>query len=556
MGGTLGNPISEDEQQKINDTIQEVIKMFSIEFSKAYTQAVIAQAKQEVEPETSIEDELKLETAPVPSHILKTGLLVKRGDVNKSSWKQRFFVAYNAKDNFKIDYIEGTNESGKVKGTIYPAGYRAYEFNSDDVTEFGEAGIKLVPWSSRRRTWYIKCPDDAERKEWMSVFENACYKSEPPRDEDACIAEAFDNTIRALRWHYWFWGWYSDAGDEAERLGEFMLDLIDRNIVNAVIDNIVEGPAKSMTVDLIRKTIGSSVKAACSSAWISSASAVRSLSGSIQQSAKDLLGPLFEVQKKFKDKISESISGTINPFLEDKGGKVMKPILMAICKPVIDAYVQSVHGFHTHMSSKISSGEFEKDRFDSSLDSSDWQMDWYSGPLHKSYHICYKIWDSDLAELASLFVGGITPYTVYNMVRDKIKLIAHRAVFTFGKLAKEASGGELASVLSHTVGMMVHDAMLMCRSVLAEVLKAVLDAPLQELVISPATELVSPIQEEIDAIEIPGLNMLVDLTAMLLEVIDNVFSGAVDAIISPTVAEIQTTLEAAGLELGVGKITL
>jgi hypothetical protein len=77
MGGTLGNPIDEAAQQRINETIQDAVKIFTVEFSKSYTQAVIKNARDEIEPETSILDDLKLQEAPVPSHILKTGMLVK-----------------------------------------------------------------------------------------------------------------------------------------------------------------------------------------------------------------------------------------------------------------------------------------------------------------------------------------------------------------------------------------------------------------------------------------------------------------------------------------------
>lgn len=77
MGGTLGNPIDEAAQARINDTIQDVIKIFSVEFSKSYTQAVIADAKDDIEPVKSILDDLKLQDAEVPSHVLKTGMLVK-----------------------------------------------------------------------------------------------------------------------------------------------------------------------------------------------------------------------------------------------------------------------------------------------------------------------------------------------------------------------------------------------------------------------------------------------------------------------------------------------
>lgn len=77
MGGTLGNPIDEAAQARINETIQDVIKIFSVEFSKSYTQAVIKNAKDEIEPEKDILDDLKLQDAPIPSHVLKTGMLTK-----------------------------------------------------------------------------------------------------------------------------------------------------------------------------------------------------------------------------------------------------------------------------------------------------------------------------------------------------------------------------------------------------------------------------------------------------------------------------------------------
>ena len=76
-------------------------------------------------------------------------MLIKRGDVNKS-WRNRFFAVYNKADNFKIEYYDGTSISGSLKGTIFCAGYRASEFSSTEESEFGDKGIKLVPWSLRR----------------------------------------------------------------------------------------------------------------------------------------------------------------------------------------------------------------------------------------------------------------------------------------------------------------------------------------------------------------------------------------------------------------------
>jgi hypothetical protein len=515
----------------------------------------LANAIAELNPEASWEDELKLQTPPIPSAVLKSGMLVKRGESVKN-WKPRFFVAYNAKDNFRIDYHDGTSEAGKLKGSIFAAGYYAREFDQDDIAEHGEPGIKLVPYSWRRRTWWIKCADEKERKEWMSVFETACYKSRPPSDEDVCIAEAFRVALRNTRWRFWYWGWYGDAGGEGERLGEFLLDVLDRDIINEILNGIPDGPAKQVTVDLVRKTVGTSVKAACSSAWISSAGAVRSISEKIQAQVKDSISPVVEKQNDFKKMIVDKISGTINPFLADKGASLLKPVLNVVFKPVIRAFAEAAKGFHGHFSSKISNQEFASSKFDSTLERCDWQMDWWSGPIHTAYNIVWKMYTSDMAEILSLLSGGITPYTVYNMVNDKLKDVLHRAVFTFGQLAKSVSESELVSALSHTMGLLLHDCYLMVKATIIEVLTSIMDSPIQELVVTPALQLVAPLQDTIDAIPIPGLSVLLDLPSMLQDVVADIEGGALEALVGGSMNDVKAGMDAIALEIGVAAVSI
>jgi uncharacterized membrane protein len=443
-----------------------------------------------------------------------------------------------------------------LKGIIYPAGYRAYEFSADDVTDHGDKGIKLVPWSWRRRTWWIKCADDNERKEWLSVFETACYKAHCPHDEDECIAQAFSYALQATRWRFWFWGWYGDAGNEAERLGEFLMDVLDRDIVNEILNGIAESPAKAMTVDLVRKTIGTSVKAACASAWVSSATAVRSVSEKIQSQVKDLLKPILEKQKEFKTMIVDKIGGKINPFLAEKGGSLLKPVLNVIFKPVIRSFELAVRSFHNHMSTQIANNEFGSAKFDNSLSRVDWQMDWWSGPIHDAYHVVWKMYTSDMTELLSLLSGGITPYTVYNMCMDRLKVLLHRAVFTFGNLAKSVGESELMNVLKHVTGLLFHDALYMIKITVHQVLKAIINAPIEEMVVKPCGELIAPLQEMLDAIPIPGLPVLIDLNALLGSVVNDITDGALEAMVSGSVGDIKTSLGLASAELGISSVSL
>lgn len=555
MGGTMGNPIDEAAQARINQKIEDVVKTFGVEFSKAYTRVVINKAKAELEAEPGELDSLKLQEAPIPTAILKKGTLLKRGETVKS-WKNRFFLCRNADKNFQIEYYDGHDEKGKLRGIIAPAGYRAYEFSADDITDHGEKGIKLVPWSWRRRTWLIKCADDNERKEWLSAFETACYGARPPHDDDECIAQAFDFALQATRWRFWYWGWYADAGTEPERLGEFLLDVLDRDIVSEILNGIHESPAKAMTVDLVRKTIGASVKAACSSAWVSSATAVRSVSDKIQSQVKDLIKPIVEKQKEFKNMIVDKIGGKINPFLADKGGSLLKPVLNVIFKPVIRAFELSVRSFHAHMSTQITNNEFGSAKFDGTLSRVDWQMDWWSGPIHDAYHVVWKMYTSDMTELLSLLSGGITPYTVYNMCMDRLKVLLHRAVFTFGNLAKSVGESELMNVLKHVTGLLFHDALLMIKVTVHNVLRAIINAPIEEMVVKPCGELIAPLQEMLDAIPIPGLPVLIDLNALLNETVSDITNNALTAMISGSVGDIKTSLGLASAELGIASVSL
>ena len=306
-----------------------------------------------------------------------------------------------------------------------------------------------------------------------------------------------------------------------------------------------------MTIDLIRKSVRASVQGAAKGAWLAGVGALRTLSPEVKASVGKLIGPVIEKQKEFKDKIVSTISGTIDPFLADKGAALLKPILNVIFKPVTEAFVLVVKGFHTHMTNKISSNEFSAARFESALHQSDYQMDWWSGPLHKSYELAYRMYTSDMATVADLFSSGISPYTVYCMVRDKMQAIAHRAVCTFGSLAKSISEGEMASVLSHVTALLFHDCLLMVRSVIADVLTAILAGPITEMVITPAGKLIAPLQEMVDAIPVPGLSTLMDLNAMLQDVVDGIEGNAIDALVSKSVASMKQTFDNAQADLGV-----
>jgi hypothetical protein len=64
--------------------------------------------------------------APIPTDYLKVGTLTKLGGFIKN-WKVRHFIAFNAADNYKIEYYD--KEGGKMKGLVAPCGYNVEPFD-------------------------------------------------------------------------------------------------------------------------------------------------------------------------------------------------------------------------------------------------------------------------------------------------------------------------------------------------------------------------------------------------------------------------------------------
>lgn len=73
-----------------------------------------------------------------------------------------------------MEYFE--SEDGVLKGWFNPAGYYADSFTPEEQKSLGTFGIKLVPYMGQRRVWYMRADTEADRVEWMNVFDSACSR--------------------------------------------------------------------------------------------------------------------------------------------------------------------------------------------------------------------------------------------------------------------------------------------------------------------------------------------------------------------------------------------
>lgn len=548
MGNAFSNPLDESKQTRMNEIINEVVAVFAKVFPLRYKDALIAKIKEDAQGGDE-EDPNKLPAIPDPDYALKEGTMDKRGDVVKN-WKTRHFVALNKADNFVINYME--KEGGKIKGSINCCGYRAREYDEDETKEYGEFGIKLVPYNERRRTWYVKATSAQDQEEWMRVFNNACSKAKPPVNNDEVLAAAFEGAYRAVRWNYGYYGWYAIAGTEAETLGGLACDILDREIINDVMRDIPAGPQRNTACSIVRKTVDTAVVAAVSACWNSVVGLCEGLRQTLETTVKSLLTPLFEQEVAIKEKIVSSISDTVNPFLADVGGRVCRPLLTVASKSITKGFCAAIQGYSAYMKEKIEKGSFVEAQFASEAKSSDRAIEyWWSGPLEKANQICWSIYSSDLAELATLFSDGFTPYSVYSSALDSIRDLTHRAHFKFTTRAIEAGYTGLEAVLNEVLADMVHDAKLAEIAILNGILLDTLNPSVESNVIVPCGELVQPVQDLIDAIPVPGLSDLFNLPSLVEEVIGSIVEGGVTAIVEGSTSDIESKIDEAGAEIGV-----
>lgn len=547
MGNTMNNPMNEERVERMQEVINDVVGVFAKEFPLHYKDALIAKVKDEAQPEEA--DERMLPDAPVPDYELKSGTMQKRGGLNPG-FKSRFFVALNKADNYRIDYYD--KQGGKCKGSINCCGFSAQEYNEEDVKQHGQFGIKIVPDDDRLRTWYVKTDSEDDKSEWLKVFKNACSKAGPPVNEDELIAEGFKGAYKAVRWHYGFYGWYRCTLVEGDQLGALCSEIVMREVVRAALDEIPEGPQKNMTINMIRKNVDVAVIAAVSAAWKAAVLSCSSMKETLESSVKGLLTPLFEQEVAVKEKIAEICSSTSGPFLEDVGGRICRPILTACSSPITKAFVASVQGFADFMKKQIIDGSFNKEGFDNNIKWAHRSVEyWLSGPLEDTNRICWALYTSDLADVASLFGDGYGAYSLYSDVLDSVRDITHRAIHAFEAAARDADLQGLEGILNVVIGKYLHDAKLALKGMLNGILGSILQSPVTSMVFTPCLELVKPIQDQIDKIPVPGLSGLFNLSSLMEEVLQRALDDGVGSIVDGAFVDIAGQIDNAGSAIGV-----
>jgi len=542
----FSNPLDGDTQARIEALIQDILSGFATQFPLGYTVALVKKIKSEVDPPKKILDDCLLDAAPKPSEPLKKGFLTKRGDAHKN-WKRRHCVAYNEADNFRIDYHDG--EGGKIKGSINCSGYRVEKFNEEDETQMGPFGIKLVPWVRMRRTWYIRCDNEEDRTAWITTFQIACQRATAPSNPDPIIASAFNFAFWQVRWNYGFWGWYSSYGTEDERLGDFIREVLARDIVDAVLGNIAEGFFRAGLVNMVETTIATMVRSAVAAAWKTALGAVSAVSATIEATAKSNLTPIIEQQKALKVRIVDAIGSVTGPFLTNYGGKVCRPLLDGVARPISRAFADSIRCLFNALKERMTRDELSESKRKDTLTRLDYEAGWWwSGPLSQPKSDLWGMYSDAPVEVFAE-AGGFDIWSLRYLVIEFLEGLFRRATYTLNKLATENPGVSILDHCNEVFRRYIHDAKLYLKDTFVILLRRILESPVNQLVTTPAKKLVEPVQAVIDAIPIPGLSTLFNLNDLLGEVVHDVLQDGLLAMVTGVLRETDAAIDTVSAEL-------
>jgi len=209
--------------------------------------------------------------------------------------------------------------------------------------------------------------------------------------------------------------------------------------------------------------------------------------------------------------------------------------------------VAAVGGFAAFMKKQIQDGSFTKENFESNIKWSHRSVEyWWSGPLEETNRLCWKLYSSDLADIAAFF-SGYSTYSLYSDTLDAIRDLTHRAIYAFETKVREMdSYTNLEKVLDEILSKYIHDAKLAERNLLNQILGGILREPIESGVVTPCLELTKPIQDVIDAIPVPGLADLFNLTSLVEEVLGAIIDGGIESIVSGAFGEVAQQIESAG----------
>lgn len=461
---------------KLNERITEITGIFGTEMALATPLAVMGVIKEEKEGDVA-RTGMKLLAAEDADFVLHSGTVEKEGDPNAliTSWRERFLVALNASDNFKIEYYD--HEGGKKKGEYNCCGYRCRSFNSTEKDAYKhDYGITLEPYSSDRREYHIKCMDEQSEAEWKSVFTNACRKSEPARHSNDVVAATFKIAFAST---------CSKAGisspgmyaGEAESLGSMLFDVLWNESLSALLDAIPEDTMmRDKVVSASEALVRSSIMAASSAAWMAASEVAAGAAEAVKAAASAAADPFLEAENKITiamGKAAEKAIGKpIQTMLKNKSGGLIRILASIVC----EAVPATIRGFDAELENYLREGKLtgaDEDTMNAiSIELAKATVYQNKGPLKESWRAAYRVIPEAGKDTFLEEADSLRTYDLYCMIGDSVKTMYLDMINTF--FVKLKAGGGVAECIAKTTGEAAHDMPIVILKTITDCIVAVI----------------------------------------------------------------------------------
>jgi len=497
-----------DVQKEVADCAQKVCKVFTIQYTKAYTLALVRLIKEEKNQKP--QPDWHLQTRPKWDKEYKSGYLVKEGGKTKN-WKKRWFVV---RPNYTCDYyvdetIAASGPKAKKKGSINFCGYWVNTDPNDSTTgrlrrlaermgvDFSSLPLPkpyppltLELYHSRRRCYYITAANKEEFDDWVSQFRTCCWYAKGLTVDDECHRRAFPVAARKTRWELGRWSW-SNSGSEEQILAEMIADELDYDVMGKVYSKLV-GPwvIRSMLRSKAQKLVDSGVMAVVKPAWSAMYKAVESLRPKIEPKIREMVEPIFDAEKAVMEKIKDGVNGVIRPIQEEHVNPHLVKIVDIVRQPMAEGFAEAIRIWEKKI------GEWEQK---GDLQASFSDLDWFPRSyweMRDATNKAESMYDG-LRDLQALFTD-LWPWSLCWHATSAIRKVIDNAVYTWEQnIIKAGSGADKEKFKQETLVKLRHDADIATLKFSAKVMKLILLPPFEATLHPAAKHIIEPIASAI-----------------------------------------------------------
>lgn len=535
-----------DIKDEVAECAKKVITVFTKEYTKAYTLALVKIIKEEVNAEP--EPDWKLKKRPGWEKDYKQGYLTKEGG-NRKTWKKRFFVV---KPSYNVEYYEDEKAMAKgpkaKKGLINLCGYWVNTDPNDSVlgrlkrlaermgVDFGSLPkpkeyppLTFELHHSRRRCYFITAPSKEEFDDWVAQFRTCCWHAKGFTLEDPAHWAAFPVAVRKTRWELGRWGWWSNSGTEEQILAEMISDELDYDIMGRAYSKL-SGPwmIRNMLRNKMQKLFDSVVLAIVKPGWAGMAAAVEKLKPIVEPKIREGVQPIFEAEKAIVAKMKDACMSVITPIQEEKVNPHLVKIVDIVRQPMRDAFTEAVVLFED----KISKYEVKEGQ---QLDSTFSDLDWFPRSYWQMRTSTNKTEEmiEGLRDLQVIFTD-IWPWSLCYHAQTALREVTDSAVYTFEQelIKREKEGAAptretIDALAKEIVEKFRNDADIATNQFCHKVMKIILLPPFEALLQPAAKNIIAPLADMV-----PGpLQELIDINQDFEDLYNGILDDAIDSVV-------------------------